>query len=105
MLFANLEFETLPGTRERFIETATKVMAQSRQDPGCSFTADLEREDRFHITELWRSSEAIAEHLARPHAVAASAVISAITKVISAHVYEGDVSALPVNIPGVATAS
>jgi quinol monooxygenase YgiN len=102
MLFATLQFEVKAGERERFAAAAREVMDQTRSEPGCvaySFTADLEHPDRFHITEIWESEEAVAAHLAQPHAKKMLAITAEIATMSAAHIYAGDASPMPMNHP------
>jgi quinol monooxygenase YgiN len=59
-----------PGNRERFLEVATEMCRQSRQDPGCDgyrVYADLEQPDRYVFLEEWVDDAALQRHFAQPH--------------------------------------
>jgi quinol monooxygenase YgiN len=108
MMFANVVFETRPEDRALFATTVREVMRHSREEAGCivySFTADLGHPDRFHITEIWTAPDRIEAHHETPHAVHAASVLGRISRIVSAHVFEGEMTAIPVNLPDSFTAS
>lgn len=62
-----------PAKRDGAIEAFKTCMAATRAEAGnegYSFTADVEDEGRFHVTEQWVDQAAIDEHMATPHLAA-----------------------------------
>ena len=59
-----------PANREKAIEAAVWVMAETRKEPGnieYVFSADLEDPAVFRLFEQWESQAALDEHFATPH--------------------------------------
>jgi quinol monooxygenase YgiN len=55
--------------RQRFLHRATQDIARSRAEAGCLryvISRDLEREDTFHLSEVWADKTALDAHLASP---------------------------------------
>lgn len=62
-----------PAKRDGFIAAAKECMAASRAEggnEGYAFSADLEDQGRFYVTELWASQETMDIHMASPHLAA-----------------------------------
>ena len=65
MILIELIFETAPVERENVAELARRTTAATQQENGCilyRFTTDLDRPDRFILTELWESEEHLKAH-------------------------------------------
>lgn len=59
-----------PAQRTAFIEAATTLMGPTRAEAGCeayTFSADLEDEGRFHVSERWVSEPEMDAHMRSPH--------------------------------------
>ena len=59
-----------PSKREAARAAAQKVMAATREEPGCisyTFSADLDDASLFHVFEEWESQEALDAHFQTPH--------------------------------------
>jgi quinol monooxygenase YgiN len=77
MLFANLEFETLPEERDHCVETTRAMKRFTQEEAGriaTSFTANLDDPDWFRITEIKTGSDQVGAHLARLYVQHADAV-------------------------------
>ncbi len=64
------DVEIDPSNRDAAIEAARKVMAATREEPGCleyTISADVDDPGRFVILERWASPEALEAHFATPH--------------------------------------
>ena len=62
-----------PANRDKAIATFNECMAATRAEDGCegyTFSADLEDEGRFHVSEQWASQEAMDTHMAGPNLAA-----------------------------------
>ena len=68
MILIELIFDAAPGERQNVTELARRTTVATHQEPGCilyRFTTDLDRPDRFVLTELWESEEHLKAHFAR----------------------------------------
>jgi quinol monooxygenase YgiN len=62
-----------PAKRDAFIAAANECMTATRAEDGneaYAFSADLEDQGRFYVTELWATQEAMDTHMATPHLAA-----------------------------------
>jgi quinol monooxygenase YgiN len=65
MIVIEAVFEASSDARNDFIGLMRRTMAASCLEKGCvlyRFTADLERSDRFILTELWENEEDLKAH-------------------------------------------
>ena len=65
MILIELIFDTAPQQRESAIALARRTMAATHQEQGCilyRFNTDLDLPNRFVLTELWESEEALKTH-------------------------------------------
>ena len=56
--------------RERFVEVATEMCRNSREEDGCigyRIYADLEQPDHYVFVEEWADEEALQRHFAEEH--------------------------------------
>jgi len=70
MLVIAGEIEIDPGRRAQAIAAATRMMTETRREPGCHsyvFTADLVDPGCFRVFEEWESQAALDAHFASPH--------------------------------------
>lgn len=70
MLIIAGEFEIDPGHRAQAIAAATRMMVETRREPGCRtyvFTADLVDPACFRVFEEWESQAALDAHFASHH--------------------------------------
>lgn len=66
------------GEIEGLRDAATRVIAATRQEPGCigySFAVDTEEPDLLRISECWADEAALAAHGKAPHAAAFGAAL------------------------------
>jgi quinol monooxygenase YgiN len=62
-----------PAKRDAAIVAMTTCMTATRAEAGneaYTFSADVEDQGRFHVTEQWADQAAIDEHMATPHLAA-----------------------------------
>lgn len=62
--------EVLPDQRQRAIDLAAEMAAQTRTEPGCNhyaFYSDVENPNRFHVFEEWESLDALRRHFETTH--------------------------------------
>jgi quinol monooxygenase YgiN len=63
-------FRIAPGAIDAARPAMTRMIAQSRAEPGCieySYSEDLLDPGLFRVTERWRDREALAGHSSAPH--------------------------------------
>jgi quinol monooxygenase YgiN len=63
-------FRISPGAIDAARPAMTRMIAESRAEPGCieySYSEDLLDPGLFHVTERWRDREALAGHFSAPH--------------------------------------
>ena len=73
MLVINGVLTIDPARRTDLVAAALTMMAASQAEAGCHryvFTADLERDDLFHISEKWTDQAALDAHFATDHMAA-----------------------------------
>ncbi|MEI2639432.1 MAG: putative quinol monooxygenase [Microthrixaceae bacterium] len=68
LVTGTLDFD--PAGRDDVIEALKEMMTATRAEDGnvsYTFSADLEDQGRFHVTEKWASQDAVDSHNASPH--------------------------------------
>jgi quinol monooxygenase YgiN len=68
VIFIELIFDAAPGERQNVTELARRTTVATHQESGCILyrsTTDLDRPDRFVLTELWESEEHLKAHFAK----------------------------------------
>lgn len=68
LVTGTLDFD--PANHDNVVEAMKVMMAATRAEEGnvsYDFSADLEDQGRFHVTEQWASQEAIDSHNLSPH--------------------------------------
>lgn len=69
MIIAMATIDIDPAQRDTFVEAARKAEAIFRGQDGCehfAFSADLDDEGRFYVSERWSSEETLKAHDAQP---------------------------------------
>lgn len=69
MIIAAATIDIDPAQRETFIEAARKAAEIFRGQDGCehfAFSADLDDEGRFYVSERWSSEATLNAHDAQP---------------------------------------
>ena len=64
------DVEIDPANRDAATLAARKVMAATREEPGCleyTIAADVDDPARFVIVEKWASADALESHFETPH--------------------------------------
>ena len=95
MILAHIAIEVNPENRDLLITTATDAMEKSQAEEGCilyQFSADLKAQNRFYLSELWASQEALDAHLAQPYTKNALSVFGSISK-MDIKLYRGEMEA------------
>jgi quinol monooxygenase YgiN len=67
MILIEFIFDAPPGEQENVADLARRTTAATIQENGCilyRFTTDLDRQNRFVLTELWESEEHLKAHFA-----------------------------------------
>lgn len=67
-----------PANQASMIEATNVVSAATRNEAGCisyEFTADLNREGRFHLFEEWEDEASLLAHFETPHLATFYAVL------------------------------
>ncbi len=67
MVLIELIFDAPPGEHDNVSELARQTTAATHRENGCilyRFTTDLDRQNRFILTELWESEEHLKAHFA-----------------------------------------
>jgi quinol monooxygenase YgiN len=91
MLVINGVLTIDPARRADLVAAALTMMAASQAEDGCHhyvFTADLERDDIFHISEKWTDQAALDAHFATAHMAAFRKAIAGGVKGSDIHKYE-----------------
>lgn len=63
-------FTTAPGERDRVIDLARDVVAETRREEGCQeyvFSPDVDDPDLIRLYELWDGRDQLEAHLRTPH--------------------------------------
>jgi len=81
-----------PTNRDKAIEAAIWMMAETRKEPGNDayvFSADFEDPAVFRLFEQWESQAALDEHFAAPHMARFQALLGELgVKDVSVQKYE-----------------
>lgn len=83
MIIITVTFEIDPADDARVISALTTMVATSASDPGCityGFCVDPSCPQRFRAYEEWETADAIAAHMATPHAAAFSAALATLRR-------------------------
>ena len=67
MILIELIFDAPPDAHDNVAELARRTTAATHRENGCilyRFTTDLDRQNRFILTELWESEEHLKAHFA-----------------------------------------
>ncbi len=67
MIFIQMSLDIGPAFREDLIDLAQRTTDATLQEDGCllyRFTTDLQLTNRFVLTELWESEDALKAHFA-----------------------------------------
>jgi quinol monooxygenase YgiN len=67
MILIELIFDAPSGEKDNVARLARQTTAATHQEDGCilyRFTTDLDRQNRFILTELWESEEHLKAHFA-----------------------------------------
>ena len=67
MILIELSFDSSSDDRENVVQLAARTTVATHQEEGCvlyRFTNDLERPNRFVLTELWETEEHLKAHFA-----------------------------------------
>src|SRR5437660_4627315 len=67
MILIELIFDASPGEQDNVAELARRTTTATQQEEGCilyRFTTDLDRPNRFILTELWQSEDYLKAHFA-----------------------------------------
>ena len=67
MILIELIFDAPPDAHDKVAELARRTTAATHPENGCilyRFTTDLDRPNRFILTELWESEEHLKAHFA-----------------------------------------
>ena len=70
MILLRVVFTVSIAERRGFIDASREMMRASRLEPGClhyCFSADLDSQTSFYLTEEWASEEALQAHVQTPH--------------------------------------
>ena len=63
-------FNVDPADRDRFLEAAKAVMAETLKEPGCHaycFSPDVSDPAVVHLFERWENEDALAPHMKTDH--------------------------------------
>ena len=91
MLIINGVLTIDPARRADLVAAAIIMQQASQAEDGCHhyvFTADLERQDVFHIAEKWTDQAALDAHFAQPQMATFQAAIKGAVKGMQATKYE-----------------
>lgn len=67
MIFIELEIEASPEAQEDLVDLARRTTSATHREDGWvlyRFSRDVERPERFVLTELWEDEEALKAHFA-----------------------------------------
>ena len=92
MLIVAGVIEIDPANREKAVGVATRMMEETRREPGCVsyvFSADLASPGTFRLFEEWRSQADLDAHFATPHMATFQAAMGGLgVKRVDIHKYQ-----------------
>jgi len=94
--------EAQESSIERLTSAMAGMMAETRSEAGCltyTYSRDLEVENRFHLCEIWETSELMEAHIDAAHSVRFVAILNELAQIRAVKAFGGDVEKVRIRAP------